>query len=217
MDPKEIGQVVRAAREAKNLSQAQLGRLIGVKQQSLDAIERGETQRSKFLPEIVKELDISPQSVGLPSEAPQPPGMAAVGSPYAARDFPIYTAAEGGPGEIIRSTDPVDWWPRPVEVQHVKGTYGMYVVGTSMVPAFEPGHVAVVNPNLPHIGEKTYIFYSEDNDGQARATIKRLRRATHDTWHVTQHNPPRGQKSDFELPRKLWAVAHRIVGRQEPN
>lgn len=217
MDANEIGRIVRAAREAKNLSQAQLGRLIGVKQQTLDAIERGETQRSRFLPEIVKELEIPPQDVGLPPETAQPPGMAAVGSPYGTRDFRIFTAAEGGPGEIIRSADPVDWWPRPIEVQHVKGAYGMYIVGDSMAPEFEPGHVAVVNPNLPHVGGKSYIFYGEDEAGQARATVKRLRRATGDTWFVTQHNPPAGQKADFTLSRKVWAAAHRIVGRQDPN
>src|SRR5690242_7485534 len=108
MDSREIGQIVRAAREAKGLSQAQLGRLIGVKQQSLDAIERGETQRSKFLPEIVKELEIPPEAVGLPPDQRVPPGMAPVASPYGPRDFPIYAAAEGGPGEVIRSSDPVD-------------------------------------------------------------------------------------------------------------
>ncbi|WP_445493149.1 helix-turn-helix domain-containing protein [Rhodopseudomonas sp. RCAM05734] len=217
MDPRELGQIVRAAREAKGLSQAQLGRLIGVKQQSLDAIERGETQRSKFLPEIAKELEIPPQSIGLPAEASHPPGTAPVGSPYAARDFPIYSAAEGGPGEIIRSPDAVDWWPRPIEVQHVKGAYGMYIVGESMIPEFEAGQIAVVNPNLPHIGGKSYIFYAQDEAGQARATVKRLRRATGDAWQVTQHNPPPGQKPDFSLPKKTWAMAHRIVGRQDPS
>lgn len=216
MDSKEIGRIVRAAREAKGLSQAKLGSLIGVKQQSLDAIERGDTQRSKYLPEIARELEIPPGDLGLPREPPAPPGMAPIGSPYDNRDFRIFTAAEGGPGEIIRSVDPIDWWPRPIEVQHVKGAYGMYIVGDSMVPEFEPGHVAVVNPNLPHVGGKSYIFYAEDEAGQARATVKRLRRATADTWFVTQHNPPSGQKNDFTLSRRLWATAHRIVGRQDP-
>ena len=49
-----------------------------------------------------------------------------------------------------------------------------------------------------------------------RATVKELRRHTADTWFVTQHNPPEGQKHDFTLPRKIWREAHRIVGRQDP-
>jgi transcriptional regulator with XRE-family HTH domain len=80
-----------------------------------------------------------------------------------------------------------------------------------------PGQVAVVNPNLPYVGAKPYIFYAETESGTVRATVKRLRRQTGDTWHVTQHNPPAGQKHDFTLSRGLWRVAHRIVGRQDPS
>lgn len=147
---------------------------------------------------------------------PAKTGLPPVGDPYGPRDFSIYTAAEGGPGEIVRSADPIDWWPRPVEVAQVKGAYGMYIVGTSMEPEFEAGQVAVINPNLPHIAQKPYIFYAETENGVVRATVKRLRRATADHWHVTQHNPPPGQKPDFTLPKKLWRIAHRIVGRQDP-
>jgi transcriptional regulator with XRE-family HTH domain len=198
MDPKDIGRIIRAARE-RGLSQAQLGRLIGVKQQSLDAIEKGDTQRSKFLPEIVRELEI-PQATSACRQNPAATGHGRGGLALSNRDFRIFTAAEGGPGEIIRSTDPIDWWPRPIEVQHVKGAYGMYIVGESMVPEFEPGHVAVVNPNLPHVGGKSYIFYAEDEAGQARATVKRLRRASADTWFVTQHNPPRARRTISRFP-----------------
>jgi transcriptional regulator with XRE-family HTH domain len=217
MDPKDIGQIVREKREERGLSQAKLAQLIGIKQQSIDAIEKGETRKSKHLIDIATELDILPSALGLPAAKPAPAGIEPVASPYGIRDFRIYTAAEGGPGEILRSPDPIDWWPRPVEVQHVKGAYGMYIVGESMVPEFEPGQVAVVNPNLPHVGGKSYIFYAEDEAGQARATVKRLRRATVDSWFVTQHNPPTGQKNDFILPRKVWGAAHRIVGRQDPS
>lgn len=217
MDPKEIGRIVREKREERGLSQAKFAQLIGIKQQSIDAIEKGETRKSKHLIDIANELQISPGSLGLSIAKLPAQGIEPVTSIYGPRDFPIYTAAEGGPGEILRSPDPIDWWPKPVEVQHVKGAYGMYIVGESMIPEFEPGHVAIVHPNLPHIGGKSYIFYAEDEDGQARATVKRLRRATGDTWFVTQHNPPSGQKNDFTLSRKIWATAHRIVGRQDPS
>ncbi len=142
--------------------------------------------------------------------------LPAVGDPYGPKEFAIYSAAEGGPGEIIRSTEPVDWWPRPIEVQQVKGAYGMYIVGESMVPEFRPGHVAVINPNLPQVGDKPYIFYAETESGVVRATIKLLRKQTGDHWHVSQHNPPPGQKGDFTLSKKLWREAHRIVGRHDP-
>ncbi|CAB4171722.1 COG2932 Predicted transcriptional regulator [uncultured Caudovirales phage] len=216
MDPKEIGRLVRAAREKKGLSQAQLGALIGIKQASLQSVEKGDTARSKFLPEIVRELGIPPADVGLPAET-QPSNLPPVADPYGPKDFRIFSAAEGGGGEILRSPEPVDWWPRPIEVQRVTGAYGMYVVGHSMEPEFEPGQVAVVNPNLPHIAGKSYIFYAETEDGTIRATVKRLKSRSADSWVVWQHNPPPGQKNEFKLPAKLWRVAHRIVGRQDPS
>lgn len=219
MKSSDIGAIVRIAREGKGLSQGALAKRIGVKQQSIDAIERGETTRSKFLPEIARELGIPPKDVGLPAEtaSTEPPQQQplSIGDPFGPRDFPIYSAAEGGPGEILRHREAVDYWPRPVNVQQVRGAYGMYIVGESMVPEFRPGQVAIINPNLPHIGGFAYIFYGETEDGAVRASIKLLRKQTADAWHVTQHNPPSGQKHDFTMPRKTWHEAHRIVGRQD--
>jgi len=49
--------------------------------------------------------------------------------------------------------------------------------------------------------------------GEARATIKQLRRVTPESWLLTQHNPPAGQKHDFSLPLREWRWAHRVVGK----
>jgi transcriptional regulator with XRE-family HTH domain len=208
-----VGENVRRLREAAGLSQDQLAEAAKTTQSTIDRIERDEVQNSRFLPRIagvlrvgIAELDESYGEAG-------PPALPPVAQPISAdRDFPIYTAAEGGPGEIIRSPDPVDWWPRPIEVLKVRGAYGMYIVGDSMIPEFEPGQVAVINPNLPFVASKPYIFYAE-KAGESRATVKRLRRATPDAWHVLQHNPQR----EFTLSRNLWTIAHRVVGRQDPS
>jgi transcriptional regulator with XRE-family HTH domain len=211
-----IGENLRKLREAAGLSQDDLATAAKTTQSTIDRIEREEVANSRFLPRIagvlrvaLHELDESYAGVG---DAPARAPLAPVTQIGAERDFPVYTAAEGGPGEIIRSVDPVDWWPRPIEVLKVKGAYGMYIVGESMAPEFEPGQVAVINPNLPFVAGKPYIFYAE-KAGEPRATVKRLRRATGDTWHVTQHNP----RHDFTLSRGLWSVAHRVVGRQDPS
>jgi phage repressor protein C with HTH and peptisase S24 domain len=219
------GEIVREAREKRTWSQKELADRVGISQPAIRKIESGETTQSKFLPKIaqVLEIDLAHLDSSLRSQVfpgdipPPPPALPAVGDPYGPKDFRIYSAAEGGLGEIIRSVEPVDWWPRPIEVQRVTGAYGMYIVGNSMIPDFEPGQVAVVNPNLPHIGGKPYIFYAETEDGSVRATVKRLRRKTDEFWHVTQHNPAEGQKKDFTLSCKIWRIAHRIVGRQDPS
>jgi len=46
-----------------------------------------------------------------------------------------------------------------------------------------------------------------------RATIKRLRRKTGDTWYLRQWNPPEGMKADFTLSRKEWPICHHVVGK----
>lgn len=214
MEPSEIGAIIRAARETKGWSQADLARATGIKQQSIDAVEKGSTRRSKVLPEIIAELGISPERVGLPKQAA---GEGILLQPLSRdRDFPIYASVEGGPGEIIRSTDPVDWYPRPSPVAHVKDAYGLFVVGESMVPEFEPADIALVNPILPPLAGKPCIFYAE-RQGEAKATIKRFLRASPAVWHVFQHNPPRGMAHEFTLSRKEWSICHRVLGKYYPQ
>lgn len=215
MEPEEIGARIRAAREAKGLSQAALARAVGIKQQSLDSIEKGKTARSRHLPFLAIELGLLPEDIGLPKQQTDgwlpPEQVLAQG-----RDFPIYASAEGGPGEIIRSTDPVDWYPRPSPVAHVREAYGLYVVGDSMSPEFEAGDIALVNPALPPLAGKPCIFYTELH-GEARATIKRFLRASPTLWHVYQHNPPRNMGNEFTLPRKEWGICHRVLGKYYPQ
>lgn len=213
-----IGEKIRAKREELGLSQAQLGKQAGgISQATVDKIESGQTLRSKFMPQIAQRLgipldEIYPELSGMPTpELPPAPPAPVI---LTERDFPVYASAEGGPGEIIRSTDPIDFVPRPAPVAHVKEAYGLIITGESMMPEFNPGDVALVNPKLPLIGGKAFIFYAE-MDGEARATIKRLRRATPSEWLVSQHNPPRGRAKDFTLPRGEWQWAHRVFGKHE--
>jgi phage repressor protein C with HTH and peptisase S24 domain len=97
-------------------------------------------------------------------------------------------------------------------VASVRGAYGLLITGESMFPEYQAGETAIVDPNLPVVGAAVYVFYAE-HDGEARATIKHLRRAAADSWHVRQWNPPDGGKADFTLPRREWAKAHRVLGK----
>ena len=114
--------------------------------------------------------------------------------------------------EFIRSTDPIDFIPRPAPVAHVREAYGLVITGESMVPEYKPGETALINPLLPVMGGEVHVFYS-DLQGEARATIKHLRRATATEWLVTQHNPPKGKPKEFSLSRKEWHTAHRVFGK----
>ena len=206
------GEIIREAREKRDWSQKRLGDLVGISQPAVKKIEAGETLHSKFLPKIaqVLGLDLSTLDASLQpqrTEAERP--FVTEGRP----DFPVYSSAEGGPGEIIRSTDPVDFIPRPSHLVHVRDAYGLIVTGNSMAPEYKNGETATVEPHMPIVFDEVYVFYAE-KDGEARATIKHLRRVTAEKWLVSQHNPPDGMAKDFALSKSEWGVAHRVTGKR---
>lgn len=211
---KTNGQLIRSAREELGWSQGVLGKKVGSNQQTIGKIEKGIIAESSLLPKIAAILEIDLKLL-IPDIA-QPNGPKTLIPEREFRgdveDLPIHVATEGGPGEIIVSTDPISWVLRPTPLANVTGAYGIIVVGESMVPEFEPGDVALLNPHLPALAGHPYVFYAE-GDGETRATIKRLVRVANSFWHVRQWNPPRGQKAEFTLSRKEWGKAHRVVSK----
>lgn len=124
------------------------------------------------------------------------------------RDLPVYGAAEGGDGVMILDNDPIEYMQRPVELQEVKGAYAVYVVNDSMFPAYEPGDKVHVHPGKPVAPGKDVLFVREEKDGTRHALIKRLVRVSDKSWKVRQFNPDQ----TFDLPRRIWQRAYRIVG-----
>ena len=211
----EPGEIIRRRREDLGWSQAQLGNRVGISQPAIKKIESGDSRHSKFLPKIAQvlsiplaDLDASLSGVVLPPAAEAAGGARILGE----RDFPVHASAEGGPGQIIVSHDAVDFMARPAPLIHVRDSYGLLITGTSMEPEYRQGDTALVNPHLPVIPGEVYIFYAE-KAGEARATIKFLRRAGAETWLVSQHNPPDGMQKDFTLSRREWQWAHRVIGK----
>jgi phage repressor protein C with HTH and peptisase S24 domain len=214
-EPVEPGEIIRRKREELGWSQAQLGNRVGISQPAIKKIEAGDSRHSKFLPKIAQVLAIPLSDLDLSLTgvvaAPAPevvPAARILGE----RDFPVHASAEGGPGQIIVSHDAVDFMARPAPLIHVRDSYGLLITGTSMEPEYRQGDTALVNPHLPVIQGEVYIFFAE-KAGEARATIKYLRRATADKWLLSQHNPPDGMAKDFALTRREWQWAHRVIGK----
>lgn len=214
MDTVEIGKRLRDARERRGMSQEEVAEVVGGGQSTVGRIEAGEWKRVPATLGTMAKLygislgDLDPELNGAP--APSPGSI--VPKVLGADDFKVYTSAEGGPGEIILSTDPIEVIPRPSVVANIREAYGLIITGTSMFPEFRHGETAIVNPLLPFQPGEVHIFYAE-REGAARASIKELRRATADNWLVTQHNPPEGKSKDFAMPRKDWRWAHRVLGK----
>jgi phage repressor protein C with HTH and peptisase S24 domain len=215
MDEGQPGEIIRRKREEIGWSQAQLANRVGISQPAIKKIEAGDSKHSKFLPKIAQvlgipltDLDRTLRNEPLPPISDVLPAKRILGE----RDFPVHASAEGGPGQIIVVAEAVDFMARPAPLIHVRDSYGIIVNGTSMEPEYRPGDTALVNPHLPVLAGHVYIFYAE-KAGEARATIKYLRRATPDKWQVSQHNPPDGAAEDFALSRKEWQWAHRVIGK----
>lgn len=123
--------------------------------------------------------------------------------------IPVFAAAEGGQGELVVSTEPLDYVTRPWYLGEVQDAYAVVVTGESMVPAYEPADIAIVNPRLSYLRGKDHIFTAKSDDGSFRAMLKRLVKVTDDAWLVEQFNPPK----QIKLPRSVWGEAKRVVGK----
>ena len=203
---------VKQRRLAKGLTQDQLAALAKVSQQVIADIESGRTREPRRLHAIAAALDATVHELD-PTVPAQPilgntgrsGPMVAIGE----RNLPVYAAAEGGNGAMIVSWEPIEFTSRPAPLLNIRDGYGIYIVGDSMFPAYEPGDIALVNPHVqPRPHQDAIFFKSKQHDG-SEALVKRLLKMTLAEWKVQQWNP----QKELILPRSEWKEAHLVVGR----
>ncbi|MBR1206592.1 MULTISPECIES: S24 family peptidase [unclassified Bradyrhizobium] len=151
--------------------------------------------------------DVPAGKVKALTEPPPPfvPGNQLVGI----RDFPIYAAAQGGEGFMIVHTDVMEWVKRPVILEGVPDSYGVLVVGESMVPAYRPGDMALVHPRRPPERGTDVILYDHDpRTGDAKSMIKHLISFNDRSFKLEQYNPAK----TFSEHRADWPICHQVVG-----
>jgi len=136
---------------------------------------------------------------------PLTPGNQLVG----ARDFPIYAAAQGGDGFMIVHTEVMEYVKRPVILEGVPDSYGVLVVGESMVPAYRPGDMALVHPRRPVERDSDVILYDHDHrTGDAKSMIKHLIGFNDRSYKLEQYNPAK----TFTEHKADWPICHQVVG-----
>ena len=202
---------LKDAREAAALTQAALADLAGTSQPQIRRLETGERKFTREWAErLAPHLGASAEALLFPTSQPRTEAIPLpIVDPIGARDFPVFSAAEGGSGVMVVSTDPIDIVPRPWFMREVRDGYAVLVVGESMEPVFEPGDMAIVNPRLPVMRGRDAIFTTSEQHGEFRAMIKRLVRWDDDHWYVRQYNEPR----EFALIREEWPEALRVIGK----
>jgi transcriptional regulator with XRE-family HTH domain len=223
-----LGSRIRAAREARGLTQDDVARHFGIKRVSVTQWESDTTKPALArIAELAELLGISEQDIlkggktpaaSRPPKPPRPetpkvemiPGDDLVG----ARDFPVYAAAMGGEGHLIVNFEQIETVKRPSILEGVRNAYALLISGDSMRPAFNHGDMALVHPGLPVARDKVHIFYDHPpfgEAGEAEAMIKSLVGWTNDKWKLEQYNPAKL----FDVDRIDWPTAHRVVGRYD--
>lgn len=127
------------------------------------------------------------------------------------RDLKVFSAVEGGPGEISWGEEPIEVVPRPWYVANAPEAFALHVTGESMLPVIRPGQIVVVNPALAPVPNELAV-YIHDRNGEFKATLKEHRKSAAQNWHVFQYNPPEGQSHEFTLAKAEWPKAQRVVG-----
>lgn len=206
--PKQIsGPEIKAAREGRKWSQADLARLVGVRQNTIAQIELGTTKKSKYLPDIVRVLDdpdTSPSGEGLTDQ------LTIVKNDLVGnRDLPLFAAVEAGDGMLVMGSDPIGEVRRPAPLEGVRSGYGLIVVGESMTPILRPGDTVLIHPHLPPRIEDVVVFVSEQH-GEMTATIKEYIGQTKDLWKVRRYHP---KEHEFTLKKAEWRVHGVMVGK----
>jgi phage repressor protein C with HTH and peptisase S24 domain len=197
------------------MSQREFAERIGLSAQAVNQWFQGHAEpKPKTLKVIADKfgVDVNWLMTGQTWEASAPPAAGNFKPPpeiLGERNLPVYVAVEGGKGELLVSTDPIEFVQRPWYLGEVRDGYAVVVTGESMVPVYDPGDMVIINPRLPHMRGKDHIFVGGSEDGSYRATVKRLIRATETSWIVEQFNPP----GELTLPRANWTEAKRIVGK----
>src|SRR5262245_44231481 len=123
-----------------------------------------------FLNTTVDYLITEPQGVS----PPPPPVMQPRGG-FERPDLAVYASAAGGPeGAWILGNEAIAWVHRDQRLVGVRDAFACYVVGDSMVPAYEQGNLLLVNPAVPPGAGDDCLFIQEAEDGSRYALIKRL-------------------------------------------
>lgn len=209
MEPAQVGAAIREAREARKWTQEYLARMCDTDQSTVGRTELGQFKRlTVTIYRMIEVLGIrppgaDPRGLDIVVQSRQP----TLPEPPSA-EMDVFGTAEGGAGALILTADAVDTVQRPPSLANVRGAYGVLITGTSMVPAFKPGEVALVNPHLPPRADDDVVLQRDDN-GTRYGIIKTFVRELPDEWKLMQWNP----KKMLARSKQEWPQCHVVVGK----
>lgn len=216
-----LGKRIRAARRLAGLTQQQVADHFEIKRVNVTQWEGDTTKPDGYrIPALAALLAVS--EAWLRDATGPGPDVEAVKAPVivpgnqllapSGEMLPIYAGAKGGDGHIIITFDEIERVKMPSVLQGVKGGYGLLIDGESMVPAYFPNDIALVNPNKrPERGFHHVFYHQPPHGGEAEAIVKWLESFNDRDWLIKQWNPMK----EWKESRQVWQTCHRIVGKYD--
>lgn len=124
--------------------------------------------------------------------------------------LPVFAAAEAGKGSIlIDRTEPVERIRMPGPLVGVRGAFGMYVVGTSMEPAYRQGEMLLIHPHRPYLAGDDVLVILDDDNGSQEALVKQFVSGDQRRVRLRQHNP----RKEIEIAKSEISGLYLVVGK----
>ncbi len=183
--------------------------------------------RAENLPKLAKALDWTVEDITSRMNAgtPKPSGgfgFAGGSAVHAAvtlpdliempRNMPILGVAAGASVGAFIVDGVIDYVRRPPTLVHSVNSYGLYIVGNSMSPKYEPGDLVFVNPDRPAANGDIVIIQTRAFEGDiTQGWIKRLVKISDEKVVVEQINP----EKLIEYDRSTVVSIHRVMKTSE--
>lgn len=163
----DIAGRVKEKRTGLNLTQLQLAQLVGVGQNSIQKIEKGDTKNPRNIEALARALKCSPEFLRFGVGDLDNATVIASANNY----LPLVDLVQAGEWTDIDviSVDDAEFYPSPIKCS--VNSFIVRVDGESMMKAFHPGDLLYVDPESQPINGSFVIARLDDEN---QATFKQL-------------------------------------------
>lgn len=177
MDSVRIGARIKNAREAKSMSQEELGEQLGLNKSSIQRYESGQVQRIKLpiIENMSKILNVNPNWLVLKSDDPNMPrelsNISAVVGDQNIYNVPVFESVSAGFGAYA-SSEVLDYIPviitNPADVED---TIAIKVKDDSMYPKIEDGDIIIVRRQTSVDSGDIAVVLLDGDDGLVKNVV----------------------------------------------
>lgn len=195
----------------RGIAQKRLSADAGLGETVVRDIIKGHSQSPRYstIAKLAAALGVDTKEIteGRQVDAPQNTGSIEPVRYSARADLPVYESAQGGPGGMVITYEPIEFIRRPDFLEHVKDAFAFYVIGDSMSPRFEQGERLLVHPKRPPRPGRDVLVVFKNGDGpEHNAMVKRLVKIGPDNLTLKQFNPPKVFDVDMARVSNIFTI-----------